>query len=456
MGANWSTVRLGDYVDSCLGKMLDKKKNKGNPAPYIGNKNVRWGSFDIEDLSQMPFEEHESERYGIKYGDLIVCEGGEPGRCAIWKEQIPEMKIQKALHRVRAKEGLNNSFLYYWFLWAGKNGRLEPYFTGTTIKHLTGKALAELPVPKPPMDIQASIAKTLGGFDDKIELNRQINQTLEQMAQALFKSWFVDFDPVIDNALEDGNGIPAELQDRAERRKEQIAKPDHQPLPDDIRKLFPSEFEFTEEMGWVPKGWECRPVGKVIENVGGGTPQTKEDSYWVNGKFPFCTPKDMSGLTSKVLLNTERHLTDLGVSKISSGVLSVGTVLMSSRAPIGYLAITQTPVSVNQGVIALKPSEQFSSEYLLCWAETNMDQVISRANGSTFLEISKKNFRDIPFLIPCEKVNREFDRIVRPFFSRITALQIENMTLKQTRDRLLPKLISGDVEVTIMSQAGSE
>ena len=97
MGNDWKTVCLGDYANTCLGKMLDKNKNKGVLHPYLGNKNVRWGRFELKDLPQMKFQESEHERYGLHHGDLIVCEGGEPGRCAIWKNELPEMKIQKAL-----------------------------------------------------------------------------------------------------------------------------------------------------------------------------------------------------------------------------------------------------------------------------------------------------------------------------------------------------------------------
>ena len=135
MASDLPLVRLGDYVDACLGKMLDGQKNRGKLQPYLGNSNVRWGAFDLEDLAVMRFEDHEDERYGIRDGDLIVCEGGEPGRCAIWRGGQP-MKIQKALHRVRTKDGLDSHFLYYWFLRAGRTGELEPFFTGSSIKHL--------------------------------------------------------------------------------------------------------------------------------------------------------------------------------------------------------------------------------------------------------------------------------------------------------------------------------
>ena len=120
---------------------------------------------------------------------------------------------------------------------------------------------------------------------------------------------------------------------------------------------------------------------------------------------------------------------------------------MSSRAPIGYLAISDIPVSVNQGIIAMKPTGAFGSEFILSWAEANMEEVIARANGSTFLEISKKNFREIPFLMPNSEVLQQYDNIVKPYFSRITNIQKEVDQLAKLRDTLLPKLISGELRL---------
>ncbi len=118
---NWKTKKLGDISDMCLGKMLDKEKNKGEFEPYLANVNVRWGCFELTDLQQMRFEEHKQQRFGLEYGDLIICEGGEPGRCALWKDEVPNMKIQKALHRVRVHSGYTPEYVYYRFLLAGKN-----------------------------------------------------------------------------------------------------------------------------------------------------------------------------------------------------------------------------------------------------------------------------------------------------------------------------------------------
>ena len=188
----WETVRLGDVTDSCLGKMLDQEKNKGEYQPYLANLNVRWGYFELDNLSVMRFEKHEEDRYGLRYGDLIVCEGGEPGRCAIWKDIIPNMKIQKALHRVRVHDDLDYRFLYYWFLLAGKRGALEQYFTGSTIKHMPGDKLKSIIIEKPPLETQKRIADILSAYDDLIENNQKQIKLLEEAAQRLYKEWFVD------------------------------------------------------------------------------------------------------------------------------------------------------------------------------------------------------------------------------------------------------------------------
>ena len=153
---------------------------------------MRWGAFDLDNLQEMKFEDDEDERYGIKYGDLIICEGGEPGRCAIWKEQLPNMKIQKALHRLRVNEEMDYRYVYYWFLLAGKQGALKQYYTGATIMHMPGQKLKEVVIDKPPLDVQRKIGDYLEAFDDLIENNQKQIKLLEEAAQRLYKEWFVD------------------------------------------------------------------------------------------------------------------------------------------------------------------------------------------------------------------------------------------------------------------------
>ncbi|MBW2009433.1 MAG: restriction endonuclease subunit S, partial [Deltaproteobacteria bacterium] len=154
----------------------------------------------------------------------------------------------------------------------------------------------------------------------------------------------------------------------------------------------------------------------VVKVLGGGTPSTKEPTYWEGGVHPFCTPKDMSSLPSPVLLGTERHLTDDGLAKVSSGQLPKGTVLLSSRAPIGYLAVAETPVSVNQGIIAMVCDGELPNLYVLQWAYANMERIIANANGSTFLERLVSNLRQVLYLAAI-------------------------------RDTLLPRLLSGELRL---------
>lgn len=190
----WTNKKLSSVADTCLGKMLDKNKNKGKNQYYLGNINVRWGTFDLADLKQMKFEDNDDERYGIAKGDLIICEGGEPGRCAIWNNEIENMKIQKALHRVRVKEGLFVNFLFYYISFSSLTGLLERYFTGTTIKHLTGNQLKEIDIPFPSRNEQTRIVELIelrfSAADKVTEEIEQCLQYAESLRQSILKTAF--------------------------------------------------------------------------------------------------------------------------------------------------------------------------------------------------------------------------------------------------------------------------
>jgi type I restriction enzyme S subunit len=265
--------------------------------------------------------------------------------------------------------------------------------------------------------------QTLDALDDKIELNRRMNETLEAMARALFKSWFVDFDPVRAKAEGRDPGLP-------------------QPLAD----LFPDSFE-DSELGEIPRGWEVKPIGDLADIVGGTTPSTKNSMYWDGGEHAWATPKDLSALSVPVLLDTERRITDAGLAQIGSGLLPTGTVLLSSRAPIGYLAVAEIPVAINQGFIAMTAKPGMSNLFLLLWASVAREEIISRANGSTFLEISKTNFRPIPVVAPSPEVMQKFEQLARPLYERVVECARESRSLSTLRDALLPKLISGALRV---------
>jgi type I restriction enzyme S subunit len=314
------------------------------------------------------------------------------------------------------------------------------------------EAMKKYPLSLPSPIEQKGIAHILGSLDDKIELNRQMNETLEAMAQALFKSWFVDFDPVIDNALKAGNAITDSLKQRAAERAEQRRNTKQRKTggvdsKEALDQLFPDAFEYTEEMGWIPLGWGISDAGTEYNTVGGATPSTKNPDFWEDGNISWTTPKDLSGNQSKILLNTNRKITELGLKKVSSGLLPIDTVLMSSRAPVGYLALAKVPVAINQGYIALKCEKTLTPEFAIQWADSIMDEIKQRAGGTTFAEISKKSFREIPLFVPDQNAIKRYSENVRDLYNQKTS-QLKNIeTLTKLRDTLLPKLLSGELRI---------
>ena len=274
----------------------------------------------------------------------------------------------------------------------------------------------------PPLNEQRAIAHILATLDDKIEVNRRMSATLEAMARALFKSWFVDFEPV--------------------RAKSQGRDPG---LPPHIAALFPARLIETEQ-GEIPEGWRISSIGDEVRVVGGSTPSTTSTEFW-DGKINWATPKDLAGLNSPVLLETSRKIKAAGLAKISSGLLPAGTVLLSSRAPIGYLAIAEVPVAINQGFIAMVCERQLSKAFVWLWTLANMEAILANANGSTFQEVSKSNFRPLAVVMPPRQVTQAFDGMADALYARIAGCERQSRTLAALRDTLLPKLISGELRV---------
>lgn len=291
--------------------------------------------------------------------------------------------------------------------------------TGSTVKHTSPGRILSYRFKLPPVAEQQRISAVLSALDNKIELNRRMNETLEASARALFRDWFVDFGPT---------------RAKAEGRPAYFAP--------DLWSVFPDRLSDDG----VPDGWEWSTIGDEVEAVGGSTPSTKDPALW-DGDIAWTTPKDLSDLGSPILLDTARTITEAGLRTISSGLLPAGTVLMSSRAPVGYLAIASVPLAINQGYIAMKCRGRVSNWSAYLWTHENMAAIISNANGSTFQEISKKNFRPLPILVADEATQSAFDSVVGSMFERITANVIESRSLAATRDALLPKLMSGEIRV---------
>jgi type I restriction enzyme S subunit len=366
-------------------------------------------------------------RKGVgKAGDVLISHKGTLGKIGFAREGSPPFVCspQTTFWRVLNEQVIDRYYLFAYmrspqfkrvFSVCGGETDMAPYVS------LTSQRSIELRLPQ--IRIQRAIGEIVHSLDDKIELNRKTNETLEAMAKALFKSWFVDFDPVRAKAEGRPTGLPAEISD-----------------------LFPDSFE-DSELGEIPKGWRVAPVGDVVECVGGSTPSTNEPEYWDGGEYFWATPKDLSSLSEPFLLDTAKKITADGVQRISSGILPVGTVLLSSRAPVGYVAAACVPVSINQGFIALRSNGLMSSAYLLNWCLSNVQQFKDRASGTTFAEISKAAFRPIPLLVPSEQVARSFSDKAQVLYERVVSNMRQSTLLAATRDSLLLKLISGEIRI---------
>lgn len=399
----WTKKPLSEVADFCLGKMLDEKKNKGELLPYLANVNVRWGEFDLENLREMRFEQHEMERYGLMYGDIVMCEGGEPGRCALWKEQVPGMMIQKALHRIRSHDCVDNRFLFYFFLYKGRSGGFSPLFTGATIKHLPKQQLAKFEVEFPGLDVQKRIADTLSAYDDLIENNRRRIQLLEESARLLYREWFVH-----------------------------VRFPGH---------------EHIKVVDGVPKGWVKTTINEVAETIGGGTPSTKVDEYWNDGDVTWFVPRDLTNNDSLVLLGSEKKITELGLKKSSAKILPPETILMTSRASIGFFGLYEGEACTNQGFISAIPKLPDSKMYLLHNLMWRVEEIRGLAGGTTFKEINKTTFRAMDIVIPEQGVLKEFEELTSDIIKHVRVIKKQIKKLEEARDLLLPRLMNGDIAV---------
>lgn len=389
----WRKVKLGEVTDSCLGKMLDAAKNRGEYQPYLANLNVRWGYFETDNLSLMKFEEDEEERYGIKYGDLIICEGGEPGRCAIWKDQIPGMKIQKALHRVRPKNGLiDNFYLYYWFLLAGKRNIINQYCTGSTIKHLPGQKLKEILIDLPPLPVQRRIAEVLSRYDALIENYQRQIKLLEEAAQRLYKEWFVD-----------------------------LRFPGHQSTP---------------IINNLPQSWQKKKLGEIADIIMGQSPKSEYYNKEHQG-LPFHQGVGSYG---------NRFVIDEVYSTSLTRVAEPNSVLFSVRAPVGRLNITKNRIVIGRGIAAINHKQGYQS-YLFYLLKERFFKDNMIGNGSIFASISKDELHNLSFLVPSEHLIKRFDNIASRYDKSIMSIDNQIRNLSEARDRLLPKLMSAEIEV---------
>ncbi len=448
MRNNWKEYRLNE-----VGKII----GGGTPSSKIDeywNGNISW--ITPKDLSGYQFRR-------IKKGGRSITELGLeksstrllPKNTVLITSRAPigylaiadkEVCTNQGFKSIILNEGFHPEFIYY--LIKNNIRHLEAASSGSTFKEISGSSLGKLIFNFPPYEEQKKIAHLLGTLDDKIELNRQTNQTLEAMAQALFQSWFVNFDPVIDNALQAGNTIPDALQQKAENRKAVIESGKYPKLPQHIQDQFPNSFVYSQTLEkWIPEGWEVGKIEDISKVVGGGTPSKKVSEYFTDDGIAWLTPKDLSGYNWRFISKGKLDITELGLKKSSAKLLPKNSILFSSRAPIGYIALAENEITTNQGFKSLIPNKSFYKEYLFQFLKDNILLIESVATGSTFKEVSGTALKGIDLILPTENILNSFDKITEDKRNQLLKLRKQTNSLKQTRNTLLPQLISGKLSV---------
>lgn len=287
--------------------------------------------------------------------------------------------------------------------------------TGTSGRQRAQKeALLEYKLLLPNLETQRKIGKFLAKLDEKIDINNNLIERLEELCKTLFKRWFVDFE-----------------------------------FPSEEGLLYKScGGKFVEsELGDIPENWNVGFIGDLGTVIGGGTPSKKEKSYYTNNGISWITPKDLSNNKSKFIYRGAIDITELGLKKSSAKLMPKGTVLFSSRAPIGYIAIAGKEVSTNQGFKSIVPDKGFSNIYIYFVLHHMLPTIESNAGGSTFKEISGQGLKTIKIILPPKDIVEEFTKLVKPLFEQIKSVEKENERLGQVRDILLPKLLSGEIEI---------
>jgi len=386
---------------------------------FINGNNLKNGRIEMTNNTKCVSEEELKNNFiPLNENSLLLSINGTLGSMAFYRNE--KVMLGKSSAYLNFKSPINKFYYYYFQL-----PFVQEYFfnvaTGSTIKNLSLKSIQDFEVPVPEFNVWNSIASVLSALDSKIELNNKINSELEAMAKTLYDYWFVQFDfPVVTSS-----GV-------------------EKPYKTSGGKMIWNE-ELKRE---IPEGWDSGVLSDLGEIIGGSTPSRDvEENFDTNGT-PWITPKDLSENTgNKFITKGEVSVSDLGLKSASLKILPKGSVLMSSRAPVGYMAIARESVTTNQGFKSFVPKSDYSTSFIFYTIKNAMPEIINNASGSTFKEISGSTLKIIKVCLPKNNVIKEYTSKVEAIFDRQNNLEIENQKLTELRDWLLPMLMNGQVKV---------
>lgn len=325
--------------------------------------------------------------------------------------------------------------------------------TGTSVKHTAPSRIESFRCLVPTVQEQRKIGTVLKSIDDKIDLNHRVNQTLEAMAQAIFKSWFVDFDPIkakiaaIQQGCDPLIAAMTAISGKSDAELDALPPEQYEPLAA-TAALFPEEIE-ESELGEIPRGWAVLAADSLTEVGIGKTPPRKEHQWFTEGQgdWRWVSIKDM-GASGVFQQRSSEFLTSEAVSRFNVRVVPGRTVLLSFKLTIGRVAITDGPMVTNEAIAHFKlPSDALiSSEYLYLYLK-GFDYSTLGSTSSIADAVNSKTIREMPITVASRALIDRFTKSVTPLFEEMRNRQNEIASLGATRDALLPKLLSGEIEV---------
>ena len=399
MRSEWIQCRLGDVITLKRGYDLPKQSREHGYVPIVSSSGIS----DYHSVAMAKSPGVVTGRYGTIGNVYFLTEDYFPPNTTLY---------------VKDFKGNDPRFISYHLRSIDFNSCSDK----AAVPGVNRNHLHELETLIPPIAEQKAIAHILGTLDDKIELNRKTNETLEAMAKALFKSWFVDFDPVRAKAEGRPTGLPAEISD-----------------------LFPDSFEDLE-LGEIPRGWQSCPFTQLVDVISGGTPKTSVDEYW-NGSIPWFSVVDAPSGAECWVIQTEKSITHLGLDNCSSKLLPIGTTIISARGTVGKVCLTGQDMAMNQSCYGLR-SKAANGEFFCFYLTKSLVEILeARAHGSVFSTITKDTLDGVSTISPPLEVIQSFNSIAGALLGKIKNNLEESRILGNQRDTLLPKLISGEIRI---------
>ena len=460
---NWKELPLNDVIELVIDHRGKTPKKLGfddffsEGYPVLSAKHVKTSG--LVNLDAMRFANEEMYKKWMKEptqkGDVILTSEAPLGEL-FYIDGSKKYVLGQRVFGLRPKSDvLDSMYLLVWLSSAEGQGRLQARATGSTVQGIKQSELLKIMIPIPPMEVQKDIASIYGSLDQKIQLNTQINQTLEQIAQALFKSWFVDFDPVRAKvqALSDGLSLEqaelAAMQAISGKTPEELTalsqtQPDHYAELAETAKAFPCEMVEVDGVE-VPKGWEVKALSDLDQIICGKTPSKSNKEFYGND-VPFIKIPDMHNQV--FITQTTDNLSVAGANSQSKKYIPPKSICVSCIATVGLVSMTSKPSHTNQQINSIIPNDEQTSEFLyLSLKQPSMTKYLKdlASGGSATLNLNTSTFSKIEIITPSKEIIDIFHNKVFYTFEKVLSNSIENKRLAKTRDLLLPRLLNGEI-----------